>query len=179
MVVIALALICVLVVGGSDLYYYNKVQTEQRAAAAAAAAAAARAMARARTQASDVLTKVEECESAVTVGVSLEDLSEKASTAREAALAFSRSEDAKLLPDFTLDVLKAAQDYTDSCAAWFESNEAAQKKWEKAFDKWNALSSKPSPKLADFKDDSKYQALWVQAQEDLAKARADLKETAQ
>lgn len=75
----------------------------------------------AKAEASVVLSKVEECESAVTVGVNLKDLSKKAIIAREKALAFSRSEHGVLMPNFSKAVTLAAQDYVDSAGSSIES----------------------------------------------------------
>lgn len=126
----------------------------------------------AKTQASKVLSKLEACESAVTVGVTLDSLSEKSGQARQAVLEFSRSEYSSLMPKFTASATRAAQDYIDSCSSWFEDNKRAEKAWSAAYDKWDIFSGNKAPEMDDYKDDSETQSLWAKASEDLAVARA-------
>jgi type II secretory pathway pseudopilin PulG len=164
------AVLVILVAGFAAVSSYQKAE----AAKQAQAAAAARKLEEAKAAASKVLGKVEECQSAVTVGVLLDDLSKKAASAREAALEFSRSDNAAMLPEFSQAVNLAAQDYIDSCRAWFEDNKKAQAKWQKAYDKWDPLSGTPAPKLEDYQNDSKYQAMWSKADQDLATANSAL-----
>lgn len=130
---------------------------------------------KAKVAASEVLGKIEACQAAVTVGVSLDALSEKAGAAQQAVLEFSRSEHASILPKFTPAATLATQDYVDSCSAWFEDNKRASEEWDKAYEKWQPLSGKSAPDIDDYKDDTRTQSLWQKADKDLTAAQAILK----
>ncbi len=127
----------------------------------------------AKIEASKVLNKVEKCETAVTVGTSLDDLKDKADKAQSEVRVFARSENGNALPEFTQYLQDAVEHYVDSCGTWFNDNESAEKKYDEAVDRWTkSPSAKPMPELKDYQDDSGYQDLWVEAQEDLESARS-------
>lgn len=173
--------------------YGVKVSSDRAAAAAAAktklerdraAAAKAKAelekrtaeLAKARSEASDVLKSVEKCESAVEAGVTLTDLQRMSTEARQDMLAFSRTPAADLLPDFTKKASAAADAYVLSCNLWMDSNKAAQTKYDAAFNRWTAGGySGASPQIKDYQDDSKFQKAWSDAGDAIASARSVLK----
>lgn len=143
-----------------------KQSADRKAAQAAAQAAADKKRAElgaAKDSAAKVLATVEKCESAVTVGVSLDDLSKLAATAREEVTTFERSSAAALMPDFTKAIGQATQAYLDSSRAWFEDNEKATKAWDAAYARWAKTYKGPSPDIKSFRDDSACQKLWSDA----------------
>lgn len=157
-----LAMLTILTVG----YSYSSYQRDQKA------------MQTAVSEASKVLGELEELESNVNVGLTLDDLSKKATKTKKAVDTFSRGEHAKRLPELTALLVTASQKYIDSASEWFSDNKKASEEYSKAIDKWTADStslSNPMPKLETYKDDSEYQASWSLAGETLDKAREALK----
>lgn len=155
-----------------------KIQSDRAEVAAAKEAAEeqAAALKAAKTAALNALTALEKCESAVQVGVTLNDLSDISTDAREEVLAFTRSNSAKLLPRFTKAITEASDAYMHSCNAWLADNEAVMAKYDDAVDKWFTIGSGETPHPKDFKDDSEYQQLWSDAGTALDVARSALTE---
>jgi len=120
------------------------------------------------------MTSLEKCESAVSVGVTLDDLTALATTAQQDVQAFSRTDAANRMPEFTTAIAAAATSYQDSCRAWFDSNKAATKKYDAAVHKWIYHNGK-EPEIEDFRDDSEYQADWVAAGLSMEDARTAFK----
>lgn len=173
---IAAALVVLLLIGGGAAVTW-KVSSDNAAAAAAARARAAKMAATARAdaaEASSVMTSLEKCESAVSVGVTLDDLTALATTAQQDVQAFSRTDAANRMPEFTTAIAAAATSYQDSCRAWFDSNKAATKKYDAAVHKWIYHNGK-EPEIEDFRDDSEYQADWVAAGLSMEDARTAFK----
>jgi hypothetical protein len=166
-VVLAVVLGLALVAAGGAIAW--KVSSDR--AAAALAASEREAVKQAAAEASKVMTAVEKCEGAVKVGVTLDDLSTLATSAEQAVEAFKRTDASKRMPTFTSAVAAAATYYTDSCAAWFEANKTATKKYDAAVHKWIYHNAK-EPQLEDFQDDSEYQAAWSMAGISMDEARA-------
>jgi hypothetical protein len=165
---IALAVVVVLLAGGGGVAWKmtaDRAAAQAAAEAKAAAASAAKrvAMDKARSDASSVLTAVGECESAVKVGVALDNLSAMATTAEQEVEAFKRTDSATLMPDFTAAIAAAALAYTDSCRAWFEDDKIARKKYDAAVHQWIYHNKGIDPQFESFRNDTKYQALWSEA----------------
>jgi hypothetical protein len=146
--------------------------TADRQAEEAAAETQRLEMAAAKADAARVLASVEKCQSAVSVGVTLNDLSSLAATARQDVTTFERSSAAALMPGFTKAVAQATQAYLDSSRSWFEDNQRAKKEWDVAYDRWTKTYRGTSPDLEDFQDDSKYQKLWSDADGYIQAARS-------
>jgi hypothetical protein len=174
---IAVALVAVLIIGGGAGVAW-KVSADKAAAIEAEAAKAAATRQADAAEASKVMTSVEKCESAVSVGVTLDDLTALATTAQQDVEAFNRTDTAARMPEFSTTIAAAATSYQDSCRAWFDSNKAATKKYEAAVHKWIYGNGK-EPKLESFQDDTAYQADWLIAGASMDSARtAFKKETA-
>lgn len=162
---------------GSALGVTAKIRADrEKAAAARAAVERAAELKRARGEALEVLAAVEKCESAVEVGVTLDDLSEMSTDAKQAVQAFKRSEASVLLPRFSKEVEKAADEYVESCRQWLSDNESAFDEYDEAVDRWADSGAGDSPDLDDFQDDSEYQQSWVNAGVALDMARASLED---
>ncbi|MDO8987669.1 MAG: zinc ribbon domain-containing protein [Coriobacteriia bacterium] len=170
--IIALVVFVVLLATGVGVN--AKVRSDRAEAARVAEEKHAAELESAKSAALVALTAVEKCESAVEVGVTLDDLSDMSTNAREEVLAFTRSDDSKLLPDFTKAIKVASDAYVDSASEWFADNETAMSKYNDAVDSWIESGSGDSPELEDFKDDSAYQQSWSSAGTAVAAARATL-----
>jgi hypothetical protein len=158
---IAIAAAILLIIGGGAAVAW-KVSSDNAAAVRAEAAKAAATARADAAAASTVMTSVEKCESAVSVGVTLDDLTALATTAQQDVQAFNRTDTAKRMPEFAVAIAAAATSYQDSCRAWFDSNKAATKKYDAAVHKWIYHNGK-EPELEDFQDDTEYQADWLVA----------------
>lgn len=174
--VLVIALLLAGIAGGA---YVENQKAKRRAAERAAAMDSARAkgaaaIETARKNGSLALADVEKCQSAVHVGVTLQELQGLSSKADASALQFARTGDGALLPNFSFALEKAASLYEDSCAEWLADNNAATAKWQAAYDAWDPLSGEPAPKITAYKDDSKTQKSWDKASAALADARAKL-----
>lgn len=166
------AILVLVLLGG--LGFSMKVQADRKAAAVSAAKEKAAALSAAKAEASEALASVEKCESAVQVGVTLNDLSSMATEARSDVAAFNRSDSSKLLPRFSRSLTAASDAYVASCGQWFTDNESAMKRYEAATDAWIKSGVGDSPDLDDFKDDSAYQQSWSDAGTALEDARTAL-----
>jgi hypothetical protein len=131
----------------------------------------------AKAAAATALADVEACESAVMAGASLDELTRKATRARDSVGAFARSENGRLLPKVTAAMTLAEQDYYNSCVVWRRDEEAAAAKAKKA-----RASVKPGSSsaqlltAAQYKHPNLYEDLWVQGGLDLGKARTALQD---
>jgi hypothetical protein len=173
---IALTLVALLLIAGGVGVAW-KVSSDN-AAAAEASARATKAAATAKAdaaEASKVMTSVEKCESAVTVGVTLDDLTALATTAQQDVQAFSRTDAAQRMPEFEAAIAAAAQSYQDSCRHWFDANKAATKKYDAAVHTWIYGNGKEPKSIDQFRDDSAYQADWTAATLSMEGARAAFK----
>lgn len=183
-ILIAIAVVVALGVGG--VVAYQAKASSDRAAAAAAKAVRVRRraadqakrraeIAKAKQAASVALQAVEECESKVTAGLSLDEMQRISTEARVEVRSFARSDAAEILPTFTKCLSDAADDYVLSAGVWLEQNNTQKAKYDAAWAKWTAAGySGRAPQIDDFKDDSKLQDQWSQASGHLSDARAAL-----
>jgi hypothetical protein len=151
-------------IGGCSKAPSKQVQTPAPSQSPAQSAAQAQRLQAARNAATAVMADIEVCESTVKAAPTLDDLTRKATHARDSVQAFSRTEDAKLLPKATAALAQAAQDYYDSCAVWRADNAAAQASWNK----------KKTVPIETFQHPSRYEDMWVQGGLDLGKVRMAL-----
>jgi hypothetical protein len=124
----------------------------------------------AKAAAALVLADVEVCETAVIAGAPLDDLSKKTAHARDSVLAFSRTENGRLLPKTTAAIALAAKDYFDSCTVWRADEKAAPGLMIRGL-----KAGKSS--IDDYRHPDRYEALWVKGGIDLGKARTVLRDS--
>ncbi len=110
------------------------------------------------------LAAVERCEFAVQAGTSLEELRSLAAKADVAAHDFEASVYADTRPNFTADLVKAADLWTMSVQAWQSSNAEAAKNYRSGLRIWN-LTGRPgtTPTLREYVNTNPYTSLWGEA----------------
>lgn len=138
-------------------------------------AAKAQRLKAAKAAAAPALADVEGCESAVMADASLDELSAKVVHARVSVDAFSRSEDAKVLPQFTSAIVLAERDYLEACAVWRSDETTAQARWKRALSK-PLSGATDSTDLKDYRHPDLYLPLLNKAAADLGMARAALQD---
>jgi hypothetical protein len=124
----------------------------------------------AKTAAAAVFANVEACEAAVLAGPKLDDLSRRSAHAHASVQAFSRTQNARLLPAVTAAMALAAKDYADGCTAWRADEKDAAASWNRKGPRAGIKS------VNDCRHPERYEALWVKGGIDLGKARQAMRD---
>jgi hypothetical protein len=131
----------------------------------------AQRLAAAKNAFAPAMADVEACELAVLRGTSIEELSYLAARADASTAAFAASENARLLPQSTKALARAARYYTDSCIAWRKEVKAEQDAMHKGF----ATDAARAALLWPMRTQSHYM-MWVNGALTLGRVRTLLKD---
>lgn len=128
--------------------------------------------------AASVLADVEACETAVRADSSVDVVSQKVAHARTSVNAFSRSENGRLLPNFTSAIVLSEQEYLECVTVWRVDEKVAQANPAAATALQLGNGSLPAD-IAFYKVQMRHRVLWVDAALDLGRARLALRNYAQ
>ena len=158
---------------GWKLYSDDRAQKAEakRVAIARRVAAEEEATRKARlAEATKLMVVLEKTQTAVSVGLTLDELSDLVKDDQAAVMSFIRSEYSGDMPKFAGTASRVADLYLQSARHWDDAKKAATEKWDAAWNKYIYGGGKKPGDISSFLNDKHYQKDWSDASDAMLEA---------